>query len=269
MRLKKKIRRIVDLILLGLILTGVGLLLGFVDAEQNGTLCKQVDITMLYGEAEILVTEYDVDSLIRQQSGVIQGLPMWKINTEKIEHAITKQPFVMQANVFETYPGDVHVHVYQRQPALRIITENNQSYYIGEEGVILPINPSYPARVLIASGHIPESCFFHTSQGSGQQPADSAKFSRLLTDLYKLAMFVNQKPFFKAQIDQIYVNKQGEFELIPKVGDHIVLLGNVENLEDKFHRLLIFYKRGLNQFGWNKYNVINIKYKNQVVCSKI
>ena len=269
MRLKKKIRRIFDFILLGLFLTGVGLLLGFVDYEQNGTLCKRVDITMLYGEAEILVTESDIDSLIRQQSGVIQGLPLWMINTETLEHAITRQPFVIKANVFETYPGDLYIHVYQRQPALRILTETSQSYYIGEEGVILPINPSYPARVLIASGYISDGCFFNNPPGSDLQQADSASSSNLLSDLFKLAQFVNRNPFFKAQIEQIYVNKDGEFELIPKVGDHIVLLGNVENLEDKFQRLFVFYQRGLNQFGWNKYNVINIKYKNQVICSKI
>jgi len=269
MRLKRKIRRIFDLILLGLILTGMGLMLGFVDHEQNGTICKKVEITMHYGPAEILIPESDIDSLIRQQSGVIQGLPMWRINTEKIERAITKQPYVLQANVFETYPGDVHVHVFQRQPALRIMTETNKGYYIGDEGVILPINPDHPARVLIASGHIPDTCFVGSSAGSEQQPAASANSSRLLSDLYKLALFVNRKSFFKAQIDQIYVNKNGEYELIPKVGDHVVLLGNIEDLEDKFQRLFIFYKKGLNQIGWNRYNVINIKYKNQVVCSKI
>ncbi len=269
MRLKKKIRRIFDLILLSLLLTGVGLLLGFVDYEQNGTICKHVDINIHYGQAEMLVTESDIGFLIRQISGEIQGLPMWEINTEKIERAITRQPYVLQANVFETHSGDVYVHVYQRQPVLRIMTETSKGYYIGKQGVILPINPAYPARVLIASGHIPDACFISSSPGSDQQPADSVNSSRLLSDLYKLALFVSQKSFFKAQIDQIYVNKNGEYELIPKVGDHIVILGNAEDLEDKFQRLFVFYKRGLNQVGWNRYNVINIKYKNQVVCSKI
>jgi len=194
---------------------------------------------------------------------------MRKINTEEIERAITNHPYVMRVNVFETYPGDLHVHVYQRQPALRIMTGTSNDYYIGEQGVILPVNPAYPVRVLIASGHIPEASFFKTSPGSDPQLADSATSSPLLSELYKLALFVNQKPFFKAQIEQIYVTKNGEYELIPKVGDHIVLLGNVEDLEDKFQRLFIFYKQGLNQIGWNRYNVINIKYKNQVVCSKI
>jgi hypothetical protein len=31
----------------------------------------------------------------------------------------------------------------------------------------------------------------------------------------------------------------------------------------------MFYTEGLNKTdGWNKYSIINIKYKNQVVCTK-
>jgi cell division protein FtsQ len=90
-----------------------------------------------------------------------------------------------------------------------------------------------------------------------------------MTNLYRLTMYITPDKFLKAQIAQIYVNEQGEFELIPRVGSHVILLGSAEDLDDKFRRLFAFYKFGLNKIGWNKYNVINIKYKNQVVCSKI
>jgi cell division protein FtsQ len=82
-------------------------------------------------------------------------------------------------------------------------------------------------------------------------------------------MYITHDKFLKAQIAQIYVNEQNEFELVPRIGNHIILLGTAEDLDDKFRRLVAFYRYGLNKIGWNKYNVINIKYKNQVVCSKI
>ncbi len=65
------------------------------------------------------------------------------------------------------------------------------------------------------------------------------------------------------------MDPQGDVELFPKVGNHVILMGRVSDLEDKFQRLYVFYRMGLNKVGWNKYNVINIKYKNQVVCSNI
>jgi cell division protein FtsQ len=90
-----------------------------------------------------------------------------------------------------------------------------------------------------------------------------------MTGLYKLAKYISHDPFLKAQIDQIYVTELNEFELIPRVGNHVIMLGTADDLDDKFRKLIVFYHLGLNKIGWNKYNVINIKFKNQVVCSKI
>ena len=67
----------------------------------------------------------------------------------------------------------------------------------------------------------------------------------------------------EAQIEQIAVNKLLEFELVPKVGNHKIVFGGIENLEGKFEKLMIFYKKGLSKTGWNEYSEINLKYKNQ------
>jgi cell division protein FtsQ len=64
------------------------------------------------------------------------------------------------------------------------------------------------------------------------------------------------------------VNEHQELELIPRVGNHRVLLGDTIDLQDKFRRLMIFYKEGLSKTGWNNYSVINLKFRNQVVCTK-
>ncbi|MBL7138052.1 MAG: hypothetical protein ISS17_04690 [Bacteroidales bacterium] len=269
MRLKKKIQRIFNLILWGLLLTGVGILLGFADNKQNETICRSLHLNLNYGEADRLVTETDIDSLIHSVAGEVKGKPMVQINTEKIERVVSRNPYVANVYVYGTHTGDIYVDVFQREPVIRVITETNKNYYIGREGVLLPFHPDYPVRVLVASGAVPDSIIMKSARGGKWLPVDSVSSSPLLSDLFKLALFISHDPFLEAQVDQIYVNGQGDYELIPKVGDHVILLGDAEELGDKFSRLMAFYKQGLNQIGWNKYNVINIKYKNQVVCSKL
>ncbi len=269
MRLKKKLQNILELVLWGLLFAGAGVLVGFADYHQNGTLCRNILIKMNYGQADMLVTEADIDSLIPTSSGKIVGKPLWAINTERIERSVSAQPYVSGVHVYETFAGDVFVQVSQRQPVLRVISESNYTVYIGSQGELFPINPDYPARVLIASGKIPDSSFHSMPDGGKQMLIDPIGHSPVLADLFRIAFFISNDPFFKAQIDQIYVNRNGEYELIPKVGDHLILLGKCDDLGDKFQRLFVFYKKGLNQIGWNKYNYINIKYKNQVVCSTI
>jgi cell division protein FtsQ len=88
-------------------------------------------------------------------------------------------------------------------------------------------------------------------------------------DVFRLAEFITEDDFWNAQFEQIYVTNNYEFELIPRVGSHIIELGKVENLDEKFENLKILYNRGFNNLGWNQYEKISLKYKNQVVCTKI
>ncbi|MBN1198655.1 MAG: hypothetical protein JXA23_04820 [Bacteroidales bacterium] len=269
MRLKKKIRRVFNLILWGSLVAGAGVLLGFADYEQNGTICRRLHYDLIYGDSDPLITEADVDSLIRSATGQVKGKPLYQVNTEKIERILRTYPYVDDVHVYGTSNGDIFIRIHQREPVIRIITENYKSYFIGKKGALLPFLPGYPVRVMVATGAIPDSLFIQGQRSSTRKVPDVVQTSALLSDLYYISLFVSRDSFLKAQIVQVYVNQQGEYELIPKVGNHLILLGNASDLEDKFNRLMVFYQQGLNQIGWNKYQIINIKYKNQVVCSKL
>jgi cell division protein FtsQ len=86
--------------------------------------------------------------------------------------------------------------------------------------------------------------------------------------LFKIATYVDKDAFWKAQIEQIFVTAESEYLLIPKIGDHTIVFGTAENMEEKFEKLLLFYKEGLSRVGWEQYKSINVKFKNQVVCTK-
>jgi cell division protein FtsQ len=82
-----------------------------------------------------------------------------------------------------------------------------------------------------------------------------------------LSQYIDKNDFLKAQIEQIYLNDEKEFELIPKIGNNTILFGDTEDMKEKFEKLIVFYRKGLNTIGWNKYKFINLKFKNQIVCS--
>jgi len=97
---------------------------------------------------------------------------------------------------------------------------------------------------------------------------DSLSPASIMRDVYNVSLFVAQDDFWNAQIEQIYVNSNGDLELIPRVGRHSIILGNGKDLKEKFDRLFLFYTDGLNKAGWDKYKTINLKFKDQVVCTK-
>ena len=67
-------------------------------------------------------------------------------------------------------------------------------------------------------------------------------------------------------MEQIYVNKKNEFEIVPLVGPKILELGSIENYDEKLYYLKSFFISALKKTGWNKYKTISVKYKNQIVC---
>lgn len=265
---KEKILRILWIAMWVILFSGTAVLLGFVNYEQKSNSVRDVTVQVNYGQADVLITKDDVDSLIRRGNGLVKGKGLWELNTEQIEGPVRKQSYVEDANVYVTLDGRVVVDVIQRQPVLRIITQSGTSFYIDGHGLILPINPTYPARVLVASGFISDSCIRHAPKSFDSLLAQPPDQAGSLSSLFRLAIHISNSTFLKSQISQIYVTGQNEIELIPEVGNHVILFGKAEDIADKFTKLFAFYKYGLSKVGWNKYDIINIKYKNQVVCSK-
>ncbi|MBA3972491.1 MAG: hypothetical protein H0X46_10205, partial [Bacteroidetes bacterium] len=91
----------------------------------------------------------------------------------------------------------------------------------------------------------------------------------LLDEIYAMANYINADKFWSAQIQQIYINKDRDMELVPLAGDHKIVFGDTTFMDTKFKKLLTFYQQGLNTTGWwDKYSIINLKFKNQIVCTK-
>jgi cell division protein FtsQ len=86
--------------------------------------------------------------------------------------------------------------------------------------------------------------------------------------LYLMGNYIKEDEFLQAFVEEIYVNQYGEFEILPKTTGHIVIFGGIEDMEGKFENLMAFYKEALKEKGWKKYKIVNVKYKNQVICTK-
>jgi cell division protein FtsQ len=268
--MKKKLVQILIVMLWVALVAGFLTLLGFTYMQHEDKLCPAYTVRIDYGNADTLITKEDVYDLVKRTGNLLKGERLGNIDIELIEREIRHQPYVAHAEVFMTLNGVVEINVLQRQPILRVFNQKGESYYLDGLGRLLPLNPAFSARVMVATGFIDEVFSKRADfiQDSVKR-RDSAEYRSVMINLYKLATYIIKDKFLRAQFEQIYVDKQGEFELIPRVGNHVVLFGKSYDIEDKFERLCAFYKYGLSRTGWTRYNIINVKFRNQVVCSKI
>ena len=169
------------------------------------------------------------------------------INTDKIETELKKNEMIARVEAYKTPSGIIKLEVEQKIPILRVISSRG-NFYVDNLGTTMPVSFRYVADVPLVSGYVEKEL--------------------AITDLYKFALFLQENEFWNNQIEQIYVHPDNEVELIPRVGNHRIVLGSFDNFEEKLDNLRLFYDKVVPKTGWEKYSILNLKYKDQIVCTK-
>jgi cell division protein FtsQ len=244
--------------------------MGFVNKEQDSLLCHQLDIKVNQDDDLYFIDKIDIAQLLKDRGDSIIGQPKSTINITDIEKTLNSHAAISNAEVSVSIDGTVKVYVKQRHPIIRIINQAGDSYYIDDEGKLMPLSDKYTMKVLIANGKLNEPYSLNYMRKIDQAEKDTAlKPSDKLGELFAMAGFINKDEFWKSQIHQIYINDNDDMEIVPMAGNQKIIFGDTTAMEEKFKKLLIFYKEGLNTTGWwDKYSTINLKFKNQIVCTK-
>jgi cell division protein FtsQ len=241
---------------------------GFVSSRYNDQICEQINVNILDSLTNRFVTEEDITDLLLEKKSGILGYSLKGINTLELGKILNEESFIKHANVYKTVNGALNVDIVQREPILRIINRQGKSYYLDNAGVILPVSGKFTSRVLVANGFISEPFVHENGKAILDEEIPGNRRDAVIFDVFNLAAFISRSELWNAQIAQIYVNNKYELELIPRVGAHVIYLGSAVDYETKFKKLEALYLYGLNNTGWNNYEIINLKYDNQIVCTK-
>ena len=210
------------------------------------------------------VTKDYLYDLLYDNSGNIVGKPIKEISLDDIEKNIQTVRELRTAESYMTIDGKVKVWVEQRRPIMRVMPDAGGDYFVDNEGVVIRKRSLHSPRLHIVMGNINIS----RAMLDGTSVLDTAIKNSSLTDIYHLVSYIRKEEFWSAQIDQIYVDRSNNIELIPRVGNHVVRLGSIEDFREKLGNLEAFYKNVLPEVGWNKYSVINLEFKDQIVCKR-
>jgi len=242
--------------------------LSFVTKKHNNTICSHINVHIKDSLQDKFISEKDITNFIHEVDMKVLGMPIKKINTRKLEQMISKKSVIKSTEIYFVGNGDMNIKIDQRNPILRVVNRKGQSYYIDNEGAIIPVRGDNASHTLIASGEIIE--FFELAKTDWLKCPDKRNKEKnySICQIYEMAKFIHSHPFWESQVEQIYLNKKGEYEIVPRVGAHLIKLGSHDNFREKFRNLKAFYKKGLNNVGWNQYLIINLKYDNQIICKK-
>ena len=243
---------------------------GFISGKEKIQKITALKIRIVDSTKNQFIRSAEIRDILDQKKYNLFGKKSSGVDLEEIERSLKTRQIIDQAEVFITEPGELHVEISQKTPLVRIFNRYGQGYYLDREGNVIPLSQNFSPFVIVANGYIAEPFTISKTMNIYGVKHDSLPRSlHTVYDVYRLAEFITNDDFWNSQIEQIYVNNNYEFELIPRVGSHIIEWGRAEDLDEKFEKLKILYLRGFNNLGWNQYEKISLKYKNQVVCTKI
>jgi len=219
----------------------------FANKNPDGPVCDEVEVVI----SDSLQIQFLTEKIIVAYLIKTDLYPLHKkwdeINTYHIEEALLKHELVESAEVVRLISGKITMVLSQKKPVLRVFSSGG-SYFVDQSGQTMPVPLGQAIQVPVASGNIEKSF--------------------AVSDLYKFALFLQNDAFWNDQITQIYVRSNNDVEIVPRVGNHQILLGSLDDYEKKLKHLQLFYEQVIPKMGWEKYSVINLKYRNQIVCTK-
>ena len=217
---------------------------------------KNIEVNIDEWNGNFFVTNNQVLALINKNFDII-GKTLSGKDLEKIEKSLAIIPQVQKANAFLDNKGALTIKVDQRIPLFRVYNTLGESFYVDENGIKFPVTENYAAKVPIATGLIVEPCN-KNQKIQGKQ----------LKSIFKLIQELKKNQLWNSLIGQININEKLQIELIPRIANATIIFGDDQNIEQKLKRLDVFYFEVLQKVGWDRYKVINIMYKDQVVCLK-
>jgi cell division protein FtsQ len=240
-----------------LIAAGVIALLAAAVKNKDTKICKGTDVRIVGGSEHFFLDEGDIRHLITgTRKGNLEGKLILSVPLNQLEQKIEKSIWVEKAELYFDNRDKLQVKVWERTPVARVFLQDGTSFYIDSMWTVLPLSDRFSARLPVFT----QFPVFMKKPGK----ADSA----LMKYVRDMAMFLRQHPVWMAQIEQVDINSQKGFELVPKIGDHVILFGDGSEILQKFNRLEIFYRDVVRKTGWNRYSVIQVQYKGQVVATR-
>ena len=210
--------------------------------------CQDIRLVIKDSVYAGFITKNEVSAMLKKKGISPLEQPMDRVRTDSIEQVLSRHPLIDRVECYKTPGGSLNIEVSQRIPILRVMSDDGANYYLDDKGYIMPPDAKCVAHRAVATGRI-EKAF-------------------AVKDLYKFGVFLQRNPFWDAQVEQIHFLPDGNVELVPRVGNHLIYLGKLNHFESKLERVKVFYEKALNRVGWNKYSRINVEFDNQIICTK-
>ena len=229
----------------GVFLLGLVVFLYAFSSHKNNSRSVTKVAVQFIGNENVYITTEMVNKLLIQNQEQLYNLPKDNLDLKEMEFLLESDDMIKSAQVYLTVNGEVRTRIEQKQPIARVYSD--ATFYIDEDGLWMPLSPQHSARVPLVTGVVEKEN---------------------LEAVYTMALKVYRDSFLKTYITEIHQNENKEISLKMRLLDFEVLVGTLEDLDEKIKNLKAFYQKAKKDKVLDIYKSVNLQFENQVVCTK-
>lgn len=215
-------------------------------SQRNGARKIKPPVVEFVNANDLFITHETVNKLLIENNANPQSIAKDKLDLNKLEQTINNHDMVQESEVFVSIDGVLKAVVTQKIPIARIFDESG-SFYIDSEGNRMPLSAVRTARVPIVLGAID-----HVKQ----------------ENLHELLLLIQKDDFLKKNITGIEILHGGSLKMTNRNYDYVIEFGKTVSVERKFDNYKAFLQKAIQDTIIEQYKVINLKFTQQVVCTK-
>lgn len=235
--------------------TGILVITASAIGNKNEGRIDNISIIINGAQDQRFIDQKEIIQLLEKASGKsLKNQSIGTLDLTTLETQLQKNPWIQRAELFFDNSNTLQVKIQEATPVARVYDVSGRSFYISAQAGMLPLSDRLSARLPVFTGF----------PATVKAKEDSALVQEIIT----LSDFIANDPFWMSQIDQTDITPDRTFEMIPKLGNQVIRFGTVENYQEKFRKLLAFYRQVQTKTGWNKYSIIDLQFDRQVVAVK-
>ncbi|HET8573460.1 MAG TPA: hypothetical protein VFL76_06280 [Edaphocola sp.] len=250
-----KLKRPVRLVLgLGLCTLFIALVvLAF--AHQENKVIRKTELHVVNQNRMGVLQKKTLESWIFKNPQInVSGKSKDKLDLKKIEQQAELNPWVANAEVYVDNDDVLQIDIAERYPLARIFRFDGLSFYMDSSLAKMPV-------IKGSSFAIP--VFTNVVYG-GSDSLNRALNAKIAF----MAELIGKDSFWNAQIEQIVVQPDQDFVLIPLLGkDQQIIFGDTSNAREKLDNLFAFYTHVIPKIGWDNYRRIDLRFSGQIVAA--
>ncbi len=229
-----------------LMLAALLFLYSFSNKRSENRNLKALDI-VFKGEETHFVTSGDIENIVNNNITNISYINRMLLDLNKLEQNVLKNRLIKSAEVYLTVDGILTVEVIQKKAIGRVLN-GEESYYLDENGERMPLSANYTERVVLIEGNVNEN--------------NQQKIKKILD-------IVNNDEFLKKEITGISIQPKETIYLKTRLNQVEILFGQFNEIERKLMNYKAFVQYAMKEnIELDSYKKINLKFTQQVVCSK-